>query len=223
MQLIGERNMTAPLATTWEASSERCTRRIRMAALVMAPVLLAASAFAPSAHAESASQGGSVVRESSQRVAVEHVRITTTKPFAQVKSAIESKLQRYNERAATMLRTGDPEGARKELERIASPSGLMIVQSLDPGIALVLRGGARNSMEYGIGNVLTATEMTQYRMGAGLYAPIRVLVYEDEGGGTVIEYDRPSSQFGIFGSKQVDAVAARLDSQLNSVLGDVTK
>ena len=97
------------------------------------------------------------------------------------------------------------------------------MQTLNLGAGLALTGLPRNAMQYGIGNVITASEMTKHRLAAALYAPIRVVLYEAEAGGTVIEYDRPTSLFGNLNSKEIDAVAARLDEQLQSVFKDVTK
>ena len=208
----------APAAAT---AAGRHSIRWVWAAVAAALILLAYLALAPRARAQS--QSGSGAQVTAQRVTIEHIRIISPKPFAEVKAALESRLKRYDDHVALMIRNGDVEGARAELERIASPTGLMILQTLNHGVALALRGKPRNAMQYGIGNVLTATEMTRYQLAAGLYAPIRVILYENEGGGSTIEYDRPSSLFGNLGSKEIDAVAGRLDEQLLSLLKDVTQ
>ena len=80
-------------------------------------------------------------RVTSQRVSIEHVRITSTRTFAEVKAALEAKLRRYDDRIAALIRSGDIERARAELEKLAAPTGLTILQSLNPGVALSLRGG----------------------------------------------------------------------------------
>ncbi|MDB5860836.1 MAG: hypothetical protein JWQ76_4525 [Ramlibacter sp.] len=162
-------------------------------------------------------------RVTSQRFTIEHVLIASRRSFDEVRAALEAKLQHYDERIAAMLRQGEAERARVELERLAAPTGLTILQTLNHGSALVLRGGRRNAIQYGIGNVLIATEMTQHRLAAGLYAPIRVLLYEAEGSTAVFEYDRPSTAFALFGDDRIDAVAKRLDAQLQSVLQDVSR
>ena len=46
-------------------------------------------------------------------------------------------------------------------------------------------------MQYEIGNPLTATRMTQHQLPASLYAPLRVVLYENEAGHAVFEYDCP--------------------------------
>ena len=76
-------------------------------------------------------------------------------------------------------------------------------------------------MQYVLGNPLFAIEMTQHAIGAGLYAPLRMLIYEDEGGKTWLEYNRPTSLFGQFGDERVDRVAAMLDRKLGELVAAV--
>jgi uncharacterized protein (DUF302 family) len=65
--------------------------------------------------------------------------------------------------------------------------------------------------------------MTQHAIGASLYAPLRVLLYEDEGGKTGVEYDRPSSLFGQFGDDRIAQVAASLDQKLEDLAATATR
>jgi hypothetical protein len=50
--------------------------------------------------------------------------------------------------------------------------------------------------------------MTQHDIRASLYAPLRVLIYENEEGKTCVEYDKPSSLFGQFGAPDPDGLAS---------------
>jgi hypothetical protein len=75
-----------------------------------------------------------------------------------------------------------------------------------------------HSVQYLLGNPLFAVRMTQHDVRAGLYAPLRVLVYEDEGGKTCVEYDSPSSLFGQFGDANVTEVAEMLDRKLEHLV-----
>jgi len=59
---------------------------------------------------------------------------------------------------------------------------------------------------------------SQHDIRAALYAPLRVLVYEQGEGHTIVEYDQPSSQFGQFGLTDVTQVAMTLDVKLERVL-----
>jgi hypothetical protein len=64
--------------------------------------------------------------------------------------------------------------------------------------------------------------MTRHQLAAGLYAPLRVILYEDQGGGSVFEYDRASSPFGQFGDQQVNDVAHGFDVALDRALSHAT-
>ena len=65
--------------------------------------------------------------------------------------------------------------------------------------------------------------MTQHDIRAGLYAPLRVLIYEDEKGKTCIEYDKPSTLFGEFGNAKVTEVATMLDRKLEQLVAEAIR
>ncbi len=79
-------------------------------------------------------------------------------------------------------------------------------------------GQQRKATQYEIGNPLTATLMTRHKLAASLYAPLRVALYENEGGGCAFAYDQPSSLFGQFGDEQINVVARGLDEKLKAAL-----
>ena len=151
-------------------------------------------------------------------VEVEHVRIESTKPFAEVKAALERLVPPLDPAIPEALRQGDIVRANEALQR--GPE-LAIFSVRDHGGLLRTAGLARRALQYEIGNPLTATRMTHHRLSAALYAPLRVLLYENETGRAVFEYDRPSSQFGQFGDERVTAVGRELDASLERVLAHV--
>jgi len=65
-----------------------------------------------------------------------------------------------------------------------------------PAPALQVSGQPGKAVQYDIGNPLTATRMTQHQLPASFYAPLRVVLYENDAGRATFEYDRPSSLFG---------------------------
>ena len=148
-------------------------------------------------------------------VQVEHVRIKSTKPFSEVKAALETSVPQLDTGIFGLLQRGESERARRELEQ--GPQ-LSIFNSRDHGGLLQITGQPRKAVQYDIGNPLTATRMTQHRLPASLYAPLRVVLYENEAGHATFEYDRPSSLFGQFGDERVTAVARELDASLKGVL-----
>ena len=69
-----------------------------------------------------------------------------------------------------------------------------------------------------IGNPLTASKMTRHQLPAALYAPLRVVLFADQQGRGIFEYDKPSSLFGQFGDEQVTEVGRYLDAALEAAL-----
>ena len=61
-------------------------------------------------------------------------------------------------------------------------------------------------------------KMTRHQLAAALYAPLRVVLFEDEHGRGVFEYDKPSSCFGQYGDARVTEVGRYLDAALEEVL-----
>ena len=149
-----------------------------------------------------------------QVLQVEHVKIDSTKTFAEVAAALESALPQLDPAISAALTDGDERRA-KELER---GSELFIFLKRDHGALLQITGRPRKAMQYEIGNPLTATRMTRHEMPAALYAPLRVVLYENGAGGATFEYDRPSTLFGQFGDEQVTAVGRELDAELERAL-----
>ena len=145
---------------------------------------------------------------------IEHVKIDSTKTFAEVGAALESAIPQLDPAIVAALNDGDEQRA-KELER---GSELFIFLKRDHGALLQITGRPRKAMQYDIGNPLTATRMTRREMPAALYAPLRVVLYENAAGRATFEYDRPSTLFGQFGDEQVTAVGRELDAELEQAL-----
>jgi len=158
------------------------------------------------------------------KVTIEHVHVETEKPFAEVTAALKARMGKFDPAVYEELRGGaDPEAVRARLEGMAGPSGFMLFRTSDHGALLRLAGQTRKAVQYLLGNPLFAVRMTQHDIRAGLYAPLRVLVYEDEGGKTCVEYDRPSSLFGQFGNAGVTEVATMLDRKLEQLVAEAIR
>ena len=150
---------------------------------------------------------------------VDHVRRTTEKPFDDVSTAFERQLGRFDPDVYKALgASGDTEGTRARIEAMAGPSGFMLFGTNDHGSLLRLAGQKRKAIQYVVGNPLFALQMTQHDIRASLYAPLRVLIHENEEGKTCVEYDRPSSLFGQFGNDRISPTAAMLDRKLEALV-----
>ena len=158
------------------------------------------------------------------KVTIEHVHVETEKPFGEVTAALEARVGKFDPVVYEELRSGaDPETVRTRLEGMVGPSGFMLFRTSDHGALLRLTGQTKKAVQYLLGNPLFAIQMTQHDIRAGLYAPLRILVYEDEGGKTCVEYDRPSSLFGQFGNASVTEVATMLDRKLEQLVAEASR
>ncbi len=158
------------------------------------------------------------------RFVVDHIRLTTAKPFDQVRTDFERQLGRFDADAYKSLAAGEnAETARTRIEAMAGPSGLMLFEIYDHGTLLRVAGLTRKALQYVVGNPLYAIQMTQHAIGAGLYAPLRVLLYEDDEGKACVEYDRPSSLVGQFGDDRIAEIASSLDQKLEDLAATATR
>jgi uncharacterized protein (DUF302 family) len=164
-----------------------------------------------------ASQGGKAMNVT--RIAVDHVRVVADKPFDQVSKAFEKQLGQFNPEVYKSLSGGaDAEKVRAKIEAMVGPSGFMLFRTSDHGALLRLAGQKKKAIQYLVGNPLFAIQMTRHDIRASLYAPLRVLLYENEHGKTCVEYDKPSSLFGQFGNAKVTDVATKLDRKLEQLV-----
>lgn len=152
---------------------------------------------------------------SERTIKIDHVTIRSDKAFAAVKASLEHLVPKLDEKIFELAAGGEIERLKEKLDH--GPE-LAIFLWRDHGVLLKITGRSSKAVQYEIGNPLTASKMTRHRLAAGLYAPLRVILYEDEVGRSVFEYDKPSSLFGQFDDEQVSVVARGLDIALERAL-----
>jgi uncharacterized protein (DUF302 family) len=158
------------------------------------------------------------------RVTIDHVRLVVNAPFDKVTKAFEQELGQFDAEVYKSLAAGeDPERVRAQIEAMVGPSGFMLFRTSDHGALLRLAGQQKKALQYLVGNPLFALQMTQHDIRASLYAPLRVLVYENEHGETCVEYDKPSSLFGQFANTKVTDVATMLDRKLEQLVAKASQ
>uniref|UniRef100_E1T9P3 DUF302 domain-containing protein n=1 Tax=Burkholderia sp. (strain CCGE1003) TaxID=640512 RepID=E1T9P3_BURSG len=145
---------------------------------------------------------------------VQHVTVSSSKAYPAVIADIESNLSRLDDRFRQMAKEKRTDELQTELQKAAGKYGLMIHYTGSFTNWLALKGVQKRGTEYFTGNILTAVEMTSQNMGAGLYAPLRIMVYENSQGGTTIEYDKPSTLLSQYHSAAIDVQGRSLDERL---------
>jgi uncharacterized protein (DUF302 family) len=153
-----------------------------------------------------------------------HVRVQSAKAFAEVTQDLERQLGTFDPTVLQSLRpdTESDDDATKQIKAMAGESGFVLFDKVDHGRLLSIVGEKRKAIQYVTGNPLIAVQMTRHNLAAGLYAPLRMLVFEDEEGRTRLEYDKPSSLFGQFDDDRIAAVADLLDRKLEDLVAVAT-
>jgi hypothetical protein len=151
----------------------------------------------------------------SSRLAIEHRTMSCARPFEVVHQALIDSIPALRPEVSEILARGQKE--RVAIARRDWPK-LWLFMMRNHGELTAADGLTSKAMQYEIGNPLTAERMTRHVLAAGLYAPLRVILYETSAGHAVFEYDLPSSLFGQFRNDHVAAVGRELDSELETVL-----
>ncbi len=151
----------------------------------------------------------------SKHFSVQHVTIVSSLSFAEARRKLELAFPKLNLKIVQHLAGGNLQEVEHYEE---SGPRLSIFAERDHGALLKIVGRPSNAIQYEIGNPVTASKMTRYCLGAALYAPLRVVLFENGEGRAVFEYDQPSSLFGQFGDDRVTAVGRELDEQLYTAL-----
>lgn len=150
-------------------------------------------------------------------IEVRHISLEVDADFENFTKNLERSLGRFDDSMYKGLET-DPAIVRKRLEKAAGEEGLMLFTIREHGKLLSIMGASRKAKQYVLGNPLIAIKMTRHDIRAGLYAPLRMFVYEADDHSTRVEYDQPSSLFGQFNDPEVTAVAQSLDIKLVKVI-----
>jgi uncharacterized protein (DUF302 family) len=143
---------------------------------------------------------------------------STRSSLGAVTRATLERLPHFDGGIRTLLQYGDIAKVKSALREIQGDAGLVVFSVATHGDWLQIICSKRKVVQYVIGNVLVSTQMTQHELAAALYAPLRIVVYENESGAATIEYDRPSALFSQFGNERVTAVALDLDEKIQDVL-----
>ncbi|WP_413711689.1 DUF302 domain-containing protein [Rhizobium sp. Rhizsp82] len=156
----------------------------------------------------------SAPKASYSHVSIRHVELRCGQPARKVHEKLLASIPRLSPRLVQMLRSGDLASVEKE-RRDGPPLWLFEVR--DMGSLLAMEGVSPTVYQYEIGNPLTAESMIRYQLSAALYAPLRVILYDDAKG-CVFAFDQPSDFLGQFGDDEVTDIGHSLDGALEHAL-----
>ena len=119
-------------------------------------------------------------------------------------------------------RFDDWESYEREVQTLVGPSGFMLFTSWNHGAWINKAGIDRNVLRVVIGNPLIAITMIRHDVTAGLFAPVELLLTEEENGGSALTYVVPSSLMVVEPNQPLRAAAEALDAKLAALAAKVT-
>lgn len=101
-----------------------------------------------------------------------------------------------------------------EITRHLGSSEFMLMHLIDHGEWLQTAGINRRALRVVLGNPLISVTMLRHDLTAGLFAPVELLVLEEDNNRSSLTYIKPSSQMVIEDNPPLQAAAEALDEKL---------
>ncbi|MGV0038700.1 DUF302 domain-containing protein [Mycobacterium colombiense] len=142
------------------------------------------------------------------------VRYDSTKSYDELRAALLADIGEQpvpiNDIAAG---SGDWESYRQRVESHVGPSGFMLFGVVDHGAWITKAGIDRKALRVILGNPLIAITMLRHDVTAGLFAPVELLLLEEDDGSS-LTYVKPSSLMVVQPNPELLSAAEQLDAKL---------
>jgi len=109
-----------------------------------------------------------------------------------------------------------------EVKSHVGPHGFMLFGSFNHGGWIAKAGIHRKVLRLVIGNPLIAITMIRHDVTAGLFAPVELLLTDEENGTSALTYIVPSSLMVVEPNPPLRSAAQDLDAKLAALATDVT-
>ena len=111
---------------------------------------------------------------------------------------------------------------RERVESYVGPSGFMLFDLIDHGAWITKAGIDRKVLRVILGNPLIAITMLRHDVTAGLFAPVEVLLLDEDDDRSSLTYVKPSSLMVIEPNPELLSAAEDLDAKLAALATKVT-
>ncbi|MFS2158560.1 DUF302 domain-containing protein [Pseudomonas sp. Pseusp122] len=152
------------------------------------------------------------------------VRLTSAKPYAEALTSLLDDIGDVPIDLDQILKSQQSwDDCREYFNQVAGPSGFMLFGMLDHGAWMDKAGSFRRSIRIILGNPLIALTMLKHDLRAGLFAPVELLLIEEEGDRSSLTYLKPSSLMVVEENPPLLAAATVLDRKLEALALKVAK
>ena len=111
---------------------------------------------------------------------------------------------------------------QQQVEPHVGPSGFMLFGLLDHGAWITKAGIDRKVLRVILGNPLIAITMLRHDVTAGLFAPVELLLVDEDDGRSSLTYIKPSSLMVVDDNPELLSAAQALDAKLAALAEKVT-
>ena len=115
--------------------------------------------------------------------------------------------------------SGSVDEVLDKLKKAVASNGMMVMGELHQGKVLEMTGLKVQSETVFIGNPAVGKDVFAADPGAGIVLPVRVNVFDDGHGNTIVSYVPPSTVLAGFGNPKVTGIAKMLDGKLQGLVG----
>ena len=146
---------------------------------------------------------------------VSRLTVDVPSPFEEFREQYEQAVPPLpREQIDALIERNAPWNEMLDLIGTEAPFGFLIYWRNDVRPVMRLAGDTAQGVSYLMGNHTTAERMYRYQPAVMLYAPLHTMIWEAQDGGTRFTFDRPSDQFGSFGTPEINEVGRELDREL---------
>jgi len=159
-------------------------------------------------------------------ITIEHVVVPSKHTYADVIGALEARIGVYGNWEVIPHQLAAMNASWEQVAQITQPligtSGFTAFVKMEQGVLLSLTGKPKRITQYVLGNHLIGVLMVEHVPEVGLYAPPKLLVYEDYEGRTFVAYDRLASLVSPYQNEEVTSIAQLVDHKLDELVRAVT-
>ncbi len=155
------------------------------------------------------------------RFTVEHVVVPSTHSYEEVLVALEERIGIPGNWEVLPRQLAAMHLSWEQVIEMTQPligtSGFTTFVKMEQGILLSLTGKTKKITQYSLGNHMIGVYMLEHLPEVGLYAPPRLLVYEDYEGHAYIAYDRLTSLVSQYQNEEVTTIAQLVDLKMDEL------
>ena len=118
---------------------------------------------------------------------------------------------------------GSVDDALKKIKKMVADSGMMVMGELHQGKVLEMTGLKVKSESIFVGSPTMGKKLFSVEPGAGQVVPVRINIFENAKGQTVVSYIAPSRLLAGFDNHELDMMAGMLDEKLAGMVGMIGK